>query len=758
MAVNSFLVRFLESRWRWLVLLLLGCLLAVSTIGLWQLRIESDIDKLLRTPDPVLAQFKRDFRIADEDVFVILEGQRELLDPAVLERLRVIQQRVAALEGVQETVSLYSLRSKRRAGRYFLPLLTSRALSEQRWPATRDAILAHPLAVGQLLSEDLRATLIIVRLRDSYETISRTLPLVEEMKDAAREELAKADPAFGLRAIVTGFPVLHAEMYVLMKQDQRIFMTGGIAVGAIIGWWLFRNLLAVVAVGAGPILGAMVTWGLSGAFDIPITVLNSIMPVIVVIVGYADSVHLLLEIRTNIAHGAPGAVAIAEAMRRLWLPCLLTSLTTAIGFGSLIISDVGAVREFGALTAIGCLINFFTVQLSLPILVSFGTQRIANAEVSERDEKFRGISRLLATIVPRWSSWIALVGCLLVGTSAILCLWLRSENRLSDSVPIESRTFQSYLVMEDKFAGAGALYVLIEWNDALSINSPQVLGKTVEVTDVLAAEPQLGAPLSILDLLASLPGETTEAQGYRQQFAQLRHIPSAYLGTFVNPGRRQTVVASRVKDIGAGSLIAIVERLEKRLAANELAGVTTAIVGPTVTMSRTFLQLIRDLAGSLLLATVLIFALMTVLFRSFSLGLISILPNALALLGSAACLVLMDQPLQFVSVLCFTVCLGISVDDTIHFLMRYLWHRREGETGTDATVHSMREIGPALMVTTCVFVSGNAVVLLSYIPALRMYAWLSCASLTLALVGDIVFLPAFILWLTKKHPESAGTR
>jgi predicted RND superfamily exporter protein len=271
------------------------------------------------------------------------------------------------------------------------------------------------------------------------------------------------------------------------------------------------------------------------------------------------------------------------------------------------------------------------------------------------------------------------------------------------------------------------------------------------VTDELAAEPQLGPPLSLLDLLKSLPGNTTKAQHYRQQFAQLRHIPVEYLSAFLNVDRRQTVIATRIKDIGAGSLNVIVDRLEQRLADNPIEGVKTTIVGPTVTMSRTFLQLIQDLGASLLLATVLIFALMTVLFRSFSLGLISTLPNALALMGSAAILVLADTPLQFVSVLCFTVCLGISVDDTIHFLMRYLWHRREGENSPDAALHSMREIGPALLVTTCVFVGGHAVVLLSYIPALRMFAWLSCISLTLALVGDIIFLPAFVIWLTRRH-------
>lgn len=747
MAVKSFLVRFLESRWRWLVLLLLVCLLVVSSRGVSRLKIETDIDKLLRTPDPILEQFKRDFSITDEDVFVILEGKDDLLEPAVLRTLRAIQQRVTALEGVKETVSLFSLRSKRRAGRYFLPLLTSRTLNEQRWPATRDALLEHPLAVRQLLSEDLRATLIVARLHDGYEEISRTLPLVAKLREVTQSELAKADPKVGLREIVTGYPVLHAEMYILMKRDQRIFMLGGIAIGGIIAWWLFRNLLAIIAVAAGPVLGALVTVGLSGAFDIPVTILNSIMPVIVIIVGYADSVHLLMEIRHRISHGAPGAVAIANAVGRLWLPCLLTSITTAIGFGSLIFSRVGAVREFGALTATGCLINFIAVQLTLPILATFWARQVARSKSSQADEKFQKSCEILAKFVGHWTPWIAMVGCLLIGTAAILCLRLQSENRLADSVPTESSAFQSYLVMEDKFDGAGALYVLIEWDSQLSLNSPQVMKTLANVTDLLATEP-LGPPLSLLDVLNSLPGETTQAQGYRQQFAHLQHIPGEYLRTFLNLDRRQTAIATRVKDIGAGTLKVIVDRLEQRLAANPMEGVKTTIVGPTVTMSRTFIQLIRDLAGSLLLATVMIFALMTVLFRSFSLGLISTLPNALALMGSAACLVLADTPLQFVSVLCFTVCLGISVDDTIHFLMRYLWHRREGEDSYGATLHSLREIGPALLVTTCVFVGGHAVVMFSYIPALRMFAWLSCISLILALVGDIVFLPAFVIWLT----------
>ena len=752
--VEDRIAKFLQSRWRMVALVTITAVVGLlTTDGMLRLRIESDIDKLFRTPDPTMDRFKQRFSLTDDDVYIILQSQQDLLQPDVMTTIRDIQIAVGQITGVRDTLSLLSLRSKRRAGRYLLPLLSNAALAPDRWSTTRGEVLQHPLAIGHLVSEDLRATVIAVRIDPNHEEITQLRAIITQLEQVVDQHLGELDPRYEMRDMVAGYSPLHGEIHTLMKRDQRIFITGGILLAGIIGWWLFRNLYCVVVVSAGPVMGAVVTLSVMGLFDIPITVMNTITPVIVIVVGYADSVHLTMEIRKQLESDADPSRAIAVAVCRIWLPCFLTSVTTAIGFGSLAISRVVAVREFGEITAFGCLVNFFAVQSILPVLASYWADRIrVPIESTGRigQERFQTTSNRIASFVHQRVGWLATVGCAITFVSGVLCLSLRSENRLADYLPPASRALESYFVMQDQFGGSGSVYALIEWDESLQINSPTVIDALEQTQQIMSNELRFGPPLSLLDLLHSLPGRTTAAQNYRQQFAHLKLVPREYLRAFVSLEHRQTAIGARIADIGAEALKHVVDSLQPRLDAIERNGVTTTLVGPTVSMSRSFLELIRDLGWSLALATFLIFLIMSWLFRSLGLGLISALPNALALMGVGAGLVLADTPLQMVSVLCFTICLGISVDDTIHFLLRYLRHRRTGEPTTTATVNSIREIGPALIVSTIVFVGGIALVLLSKIPVLTTFAWLSCLSLMLALIANLFFLPALVIRLSRK--------
>ena len=752
MPLVEFLTKFLQSRFRLVLITGLLALLALAVLGCTHVWVESDIDKMLRTPDPVLEEFESRFPITDDDLYVILKSEADLLQPSVVTAIRQIHNELNSIEGITETRSLLSLRSKRKARRYLFPLLKDDSTQADQWPAARAAILAHPLAVGHLISQDRKATVIATRIDPLLDDEAQIRPLIERMQAVVTKHLPGHEHE--IDSIITGFPALHAEMSQLLKRDQRTFTTCGILIGAIIGYWLFRSLTALVIVGAGPVIGALMTLGLAGATNIPITVMNTIMPVIVIVVGYADSVHLMLDIRHQLTLEPPPR-AIALSIRKLWLPCLLTSLTTAIGFGSLSISTVGAVREFGMLTAFGCLVNFFMVQLVVAIFSSYFPQQIQATSIDNaaHQEKFHTFCSQLATFVDRRPKRLAIGGLLSTLVFGLLCFSLRSQNRLADSLPAESTAIQSYAVMERQFGGASSVYFVLDWVPPLRINSPEVLDKLAVVQEILANEPQLGQPLSLLDMLQSLPGKTGRSERYREQFAALQQVPAEYLTPFLNTQYRQATIATRTTDIGADAVLKIVQRVEKQLAAiqDNHPGVTVTVTGPAISLSRSFIKLIRDLGWSLLLATCLIFLLMSFLFRSLSLGLASTLPNAFALLGAGASLVLTNTPLQFVSVLCFTVCLGISVDDTIHFLMRYQWHRKHGFANRPAVLESIREVGPALMVTTCVFVAGYAVTLLSYIPSMQTFGWLSALSLSLAVIADVLFLPAVVLWLMKEE-------
>ena len=290
---------FLRSRWRFVALSSVLALIGLSVVGVSRLSIESDIDKLFRTPDPTLDEFKQRFALTDDDIFVLLQSPRDLLQPSVLRMIREVQADISDLGPVRETISLLSLRSKRRAGRYLLPVLSSASMTESRWPASRETVLKHPLAVGHLISSDQRTTVIVVRVKPEHEEASRVLSLATQIEEIVDRRLPEADPQLELRRTVSGYAPFHAEMYVLMKRDQRMFIVGGIVLGSLIGLWLFRNVTCVFILNASSV-GVVMTLGAMGLLEIPITVMNTVIPVIVIIVGFADAVHLLMEIRRRL--------------------------------------------------------------------------------------------------------------------------------------------------------------------------------------------------------------------------------------------------------------------------------------------------------------------------------------------------------------------------------------------------------------------------------------------------------------------------
>lgn len=159
--------------------------------------------------------------------------------------------------------------------------------------------------------------------------------------------------------------------------------------------------------------------------------------------------------------------------------------------------------------------------------------------------------------------------------------------------------------------------------------------------------------------------------------------------------------------------------------------------------------MIRDLARSLGAAALFIFLVIGIALRSASLGIISIVPNVFPLAGTGALLALAGAPLQFTSVLVFTVCLGIAVDDTIHFLVHF---RREMKTGRDiqaAIRGSIASVGHVMIITTLILIAGLCVLLLSGMPTLRLFGLLSIVALGLALLADLFFLPALLLYFRK---------
>jgi predicted RND superfamily exporter protein len=724
---------FLRSR-RAVVLFVL----VTSAIAAWGLsRTEfDDVPRSIFASDDEgyaqLLELYDEFGTDDGDALLLLEAE-DWFRPERLELLRRAVSEAAGLPGVEDVVWFGDL-PVFADGPLPRPLLLADDVDLE---AARTRALEHPLVRGRLLSEDGRAVLVLVRLEDDRIAIEDFEPMVDGLRVLA----AELDGRAGVRAAVTGIPPIRVDIYRIIQRDQvRFFLIGGVLC-ALVALLIFRSIGAVVCTTVPPLVGAFWAYGFIGLFGAELDILSGILSMLVIVIALTDSVHLMIDVRISRSKGLGRREAAAEAIRHLGLPCALTSLTTAIGFGSLGLASVEAIGRFGLLAAGSVIAAFLAVITVMPLLAStfrhVGASRAPGiTPASQAWIRYAGAVVRFVTAHPRS---VSLAGVLATVGLIVLALRLVPENRLTEALP-HGEAYQALRRCEEAFGGVLPSYVLVEWEEPLDVDSQGVVGVVREVTELLDGIEELAAPLSYLDLVEVLP----EPLAARPS-AALAVLPAEVTGRLVRPDLRRALVVAQGPDEGSHVMLPLARRIEDGLDAIETrsSGVELTLTGTDVVARANINRMIDDLAKSLAFAAIVIFGVIAFEFRSLRLGLVSLVPNLfpLGLVGGA--LFLSGHPLQLASAVLFTVLLGLAVDDTIHFLARY---RREG-TGPprERVERAFLAVGRAIVVTTIVLSVGFATVALSEIPTNRAFALLSCLGLSGALIGDLVFLPALIL-------------
>ena len=715
-------------------------LTAVTLLGTSRLKFDDEPRSFLRGGDASLVLLDRlfeDFGPDDNDVLVVLRGE-DLFTPRALEVVRGIVQRAAKLRGVQSVLSVLSIR---RVGRPLLPLVPPRTASAQRYARRRREALEHPLVAGHLLSPDATTMLVVVRLEGGSLTVSEVEPLIGRLRKIAQESAAGS----GLQTLLAGHQAVRVDVIQSTRREYSRMALSSALVAALIGMAVFRRAAAVLICVAGPAVGVVWVTGLLGLVGEELTGMCAALPTLLFVIGFTDAVHLMVDVRRSRAAGLARLPAAAAAIRHLGLACSITSLTTAIGFGSLVLAQSEVVRRFGLISAGGVSVTLLAVVTVVPLLAAtrLGDHLLAGQSLRSTQRRTHWLVRLIRPALER--PW--LVSGLGTAVSLILLmssLRLRSDIVWTEAIPTHSQTARAMAVCDREFGGALLAQVLVEWPRTEDLNSPVVLQVLIEIHALFEEEPSTRGPASVLGVLQSLPGRGTDLA---PRVARLGRVPSKLLLRCVRRDLRRAVVSAHVPNAGAAALEPGFANLERKLAKlqERYPGFRLQLTGTTVVAARTVHRIIGDLGRSLAGASVVVLLVMTLLFRSLSLGLISVIPNAFPLGAAAAFLVWTGQPLQFASVMTFSMCLGIAVDDTIHFLVRYkLEHLVDGDV-RGAIHRTLQVVGTALVTTSVIFVGGFAVMMTSTMPAIRLFAGISCLAIVAALVGDLLILPSLLL-------------
>jgi len=537
-----------------------------------------------------------------------------------------------------------------------------------------------------------------------------------------------------------------------MESETTRFFFSMFATGLTVGLLIFRRLSPLLVAGIPPLIGVLWTLGLLGWLGIEWTMMSLAMPILIFVVGFTDGIHLVLHMLRHPENDRRGArEAGLQAVRVVGRACLLTSLTTAVGFGSLMLADSGIVRLLGISCALGTMTTFVTVIFMVPLLTGtwLGRYLLKRKRQSFADRKHTLMRPLVRRILarPRAIS-VAGVGLTLALASSALHIRVDTFDN-QDWIPTHCESIQAYYTYIEAFKTGMPLQVLVDWSDAPEPVPASLLNVLQDIHTVIEEDPHVSYPMSILNLLKSTPYRRPSYGSVAQRLARL---PEESVNQMINLDKRCAVVNVHFSREGVAENIVIFDRLDQALKRiqDRYRDIHMTLTGFPVVASRMAYSIIRDLARSLCTALVIITIMMACAFRSLRLGLICLIPNMLPLAALTAMLVLIHRSLNAPNAILFTVCLGIAVDDTIHFVTRYQRERRSGYTSSEAIQRSFNAVGKALVVTTLILVFGSCGMLVSHLAGYRFFTLLACTSFAAALLGDLLILPALIQWRDRR--------
>ena len=655
----------------------------------------------------------------------------DIFDAESLTALESLAGRLRVIEGVDDVRSIFDIRRQGTAG-VVLPVIprTSDPLDAESLARAKARASGHPLVAGHLLSADASSSLLLVQLSATADRPPASSAVVARIEAV----LAESAPAEGPLALeLTGLPALREQATRALRHDMLMFNSIGLVLAVMLSAVVARSLRSTVVASLPPFIGAIWALGTLGLLGAPVNILTSVVPSLALVVGTCDSIHFIEDMRRSARRGIDPLAASSGAIRRIGMACGLTSIVTAIGFASLAVARIEAVRTFGIAAAIGALASFMAVTLLTPLIAS--TRFCSGLRLGRSSPLAGRVANVLAALSVRHARPLVVLACSLTAALAFVGSGLDADTRIIDSLPSGAPASQALARVDAEFGGVMGVDVVVEWPVDVDWRDPAVLDALALAEAAVGREEGISRTISLSTVAAGMPPRVR------------RRLDVDSVGDLVAPESRMALVRARVADLGSRRLEEIYDRVDASLARLEQdrPGWRFRLAGMSVVSARNIRQLVRDLGSSLVVEVLVIGCILAVAFRSPLAGIVSMLPNIFPLVVIAALLVITGRSLDPATVIVFNVCLGLAVDDTVHVLSALTRNRKEGVSIGSAVRRAVSEMGNAVVIGGVVLTVGFAAVTASSVPSLAGFGVLACAAVASATVAELLFLPALLV-------------
>lgn len=731
---------------------LLGFLLITlfSCWGLTRITFDFNFEAFLPEDDPDIAyynDFKSQFAKGSNAIIIGLENESGIFDPEFLAEARRFTICARRLPLVENSYSLLTLKDYLYDPMQPLQFRILKAESEEGRAADSLRIMEDPRFKGSLISYD--GEMLLVNLSTTSERRqSEEDGLIQSLNDLLQE--------FGFEeAAVIGYPVLHHELRKYQSSEFAFYTGIGSLVMLLCMALLFRRFWGTLVAFSSVILGMVIFFGILGWIGRPIDLMGTLFPVLIVIVGTSDVVHIMTKYVDELKLGKSKKDALIITFREIGLATFLTSLTTAIGFLSLYTSNMPPIRNFGLMAGIGVFVAFGTVILLTTALVSwFPADAIMKTSKGKRP--LTGFLNGIEAATRRRPGRIVFGGLLFIA----LCVWGGSRISLNltnqRDLPVGTKLLADFNTIDTKTKGINPIDLAIEMKEDYTFYDFEVQQEMDRFERYLQSNPIFGpvsSPLMVFRMLNmawkgaspehySLASSQTEFDQQLEAGAKFLEGP---LRNLLSVDGKSAWLYAKVTDIGSHELRTLKEDMVAKFSDNPYFSFRPT--GPRHIFDKHQELLVFSLLKSLGLAIVLVSLFMALVFRDWRMVLVSLIPNLIPLLATAGIIGFLGFQLDPKVAIVFTIAFGIAVDDSIHFLSRYKLERDKGHDQDTALRNTFLETGRAIVVTTLILFFGFGTLVFSAFPPTFTIGLLLALTLLIALVGDFLLLPVSIRWL-----------
>ncbi len=697
----------------------------------------------------------------DHHLMLMVEGSLD--DPATWAVLQAAEEAVAAMPAVDWTQSPLSLPVPRSPAPGVVeigPIVPAPPSTPAGAAAASEAARAQPLLTGTLVAADGSLACVLVKVGDDVAAMADVKPVVRAIEAAGH---AAAAPHDGVRTWLLGPHAYRVTVVGVMVREELRFVPLTALVLGLVLFWLFRSpagvLIPLLSVG----LGALWTVAAMAATGQGINIINTITATLVLVIGVADAIHMMTRYGQERREGKDRADAVRQAVRSVGAACLLTSVTTAVGFATLLSARLEILRDFGLYAALGVMITFgFTI-----VFVPWALDRSPHEAVGRpRPGRLGAFLASQARLVQRRPRTVVAIGALVAAFFVAGLERATIDNFIMEYVPRGEPIHEAHRLLEDKLAGVVFVDVVLT-SEPGAWTEPAMLARAAAVQDRIAADPGIQSAASVVSLLRELnhvhAGERA-IPDTRAGIAQLLLLAEmsgeeTMLGTHLDRDRSVLRITVRAADLGAKHYLSLEEQMQG-WTAEALDGAevpTTFVLAGTSQVGYAGIDsLIRDMLTSLAWAFALIFLTLAALFRSVRLAALAMVPNVLPIVVVLGSMGWAGRHLETLSAMVFSIGLGIAVDDTIHYLARYCAEVRAGLSPEEAVQRTTERTGRAIVHTSAVLVCGFGVLYTSAFPPNQLFAVLGSGVIVAALLADLWLLPALLLWV-RPHVPGAPT-